>query len=57
MNRIVTGPEDRIILIVGAGHVKYLRDLIKESPDLEYVEVNDYLKPVQAKRMQQNKKS
>ncbi|MBC5993643.1 DUF5694 domain-containing protein [Pontibacter cellulosilyticus] len=57
LNRIVSGPEERIILIIGAGHVKYLRDLIKESPDLEYVEANDYLRPVQAKRKQQNKKS
>lgn len=57
LNRIATEPEDRIILIIGAGHVKYLRDLIKESPNLEYVEAIDYLKPVQAKKKPSNKKS
>ena len=35
--------EERILIIYGQGHVKYLRDLLQESPYYEYVEVNDYL--------------
>ncbi|MEL7248728.1 MAG: DUF5694 domain-containing protein [Bacteroidota bacterium] len=35
--------EDRLLLIYGAGHVWQLRQLFLDSPDFEYVEVNDYL--------------
>ncbi len=35
--------EDRILMIYGAGHVWQLRQLFIDSPDFEYVEVNDYL--------------
>ncbi|TBW29972.1 DUF5694 domain-containing protein [Gramella sp. KN1008] len=35
--------EDRILLIYGAGHVWQLRQLFKDSPDFEYVEINEYL--------------
>ncbi|TGV04367.1 DUF5694 domain-containing protein [Flavivirga rizhaonensis] len=35
--------EDRLLLIYGAGHVWQLRQFFKDSPDFEYVEVNDYL--------------
>lgn len=35
--------EDRLLLIYGAGHVWQLRQFVKDSPDFEYIEVNDYL--------------
>lgn len=35
--------EERLLLIYGAGHVRQLRQLFKDSPDYEYIEVNDYL--------------
>lgn len=35
--------EDRILMIYGAGHVWQLRQLLTDSPDFDYVEVNDYL--------------
>lgn len=36
--------EERLLLIYGSGHVWQLRQLLTDSPDFEYVEVNDYLK-------------
>lgn len=35
--------EERILLIYGAGHVWQLRQLFKDSPDYDYIEVNEYL--------------
>lgn len=35
--------EDRILLIYGAGHVWQLRQFFTDSPDFDYIEVNDYL--------------
>lgn len=37
--------EERILLIYGAGHVWQLRQFFTDSPDFDYVEVNEYLKP------------
>ena len=56
LNRIVTSSVDRIILIIGAGHVKYLKDLIEDAPNLEYVDASEYLKPAKAKKKQQFKR-
>ncbi len=36
--------EERILMIYGAGHIWQLRQFFMDSPDYEYVEVNDYLK-------------
>lgn len=36
--------EERILLIYGSGHVWQLRQFFKDSPDFEYIELNDYLK-------------
>ncbi|WP_273378606.1 DUF5694 domain-containing protein [Symbiobacterium thermophilum] len=36
-------PEDRILVLVGAGHRPLLRQFITESPDLEYVDPLPYL--------------
>jgi len=35
--------EERILLIYGSGHVWQLRQLFKDSPDFDYIEVNSYL--------------
>jgi hypothetical protein len=35
--------EDRILMIYGAGHVWQLRQLLSDSPDFEYVEINEFL--------------
>lgn len=35
--------EERILMIYGAGHVWQLRQLLTDSPDFDYIEVNDYL--------------
>lgn len=37
------GKEERLLLIYGYGHVWQLRQLFTDSPDFDYVEVNDYL--------------
>lgn len=37
------GKEERLLLIYGSGHVWQLRQLFTDSPDFDYVEVNDYL--------------
>ena len=36
--------EERLLLIYGYGHVWQLRQFFKDSPDFEYIEVNEYLK-------------
>lgn len=35
--------EDRILLIYGSSHVWQLRQLLKDSPDFDYVEINEFL--------------
>ncbi|MFZ4545402.1 MAG: DUF5694 domain-containing protein [Saprospiraceae bacterium] len=35
--------EERLLLIYGSGHVWQLRQLLMDSPDFEYVELNEYL--------------
>lgn len=35
--------EDRVLLIYGASHGWQLRQLFKDSPDFDYLEINDYL--------------
>ncbi|WP_350284383.1 DUF5694 domain-containing protein [uncultured Croceitalea sp.] len=35
--------EERMLLIYGSGHVWTLRQLFKDSPDFEYIEINKYL--------------
>ena len=36
--------EERVLLIYGSGHVYTLKQMFKDSPDFEYVEINEYLK-------------
>jgi len=35
--------EERVLLIYGSGHVYTLKQFFQDSPDFEYVEINDYL--------------
>ena len=35
--------EDRMLLIIGSGHVKLLKQMLTDSPDFNYVEINTYL--------------
>lgn len=39
----IAKPDDRILVLYGAGHRKLLSDFISESPDLEYVDSIKYL--------------
>ena len=43
--RITEKPEDRIVLIIGSGHLAILNHLVKASPDYELVPVKTYLAP------------
>jgi hypothetical protein len=36
--RLADSPDDRVVVFIGAGHVKLLREYVKLSPDLEFVE-------------------
>lgn len=41
--RAIESPEDRVVVIFGAGHSAILRELVQSSPGLQLVEPNDYL--------------
>lgn len=44
INRITEFPNDRVLLIVGSGHLKILRDFAIDSPQFCLVEADSYLK-------------
>lgn len=44
LNRIADSTDERILLIVGSGHLTILRDFIRNSPQFCLVESSDYLK-------------
>jgi len=41
--RLVDSPEERVLLLIGAGHAKLLRDYIAGSPNLRLVDAGEYL--------------
>jgi hypothetical protein len=43
LTRIITSEEDRILVIIGVGHVKLLLDLIADSQQFVLAQVQDYL--------------
>ena len=43
IQRITSGPDDRILIIIGAGHVPLLRHAVENSPAYRLVEVSQYL--------------
>ncbi len=43
LQRITASPDDRILLIIGAGHLPILRHCVQASPEYELVEVHAYL--------------
>lgn len=44
VRRITKDKEDRILLLIGAGHVPIIRHAAQASPEFHLVEVSDYLK-------------
>jgi len=44
LTRVIDSPEDRVLVIFGAGHSAILRSLVQSSPDLQLIETSDYLK-------------
>ena len=41
--RVIAGPDDRLLVIIGSGHVPILRHAVRASPQVELVEVGAYL--------------
>lgn len=42
--RSIDSPDDRIVILLGAGHVPQLKEYVRLSPDLELVDPEPYLK-------------
>lgn len=40
----IAQPGDHILLMMGVGHAHIIRQLLKDSPMFEYIEINEYLK-------------
>ena len=45
IQRITESPDERILLVIGAGHLPILRHCALASPEYELVELHDYLQP------------
>jgi hypothetical protein len=43
VQRITQGPKDRILILIGAGHVPILRQAVLSSPQYDLIEVSDVL--------------
>jgi len=43
LTRVIDSPEDRVLVIYGAGHSAILQSLVQSSPDLQFVDASDYL--------------
>lgn len=41
--RLIESPDDRVLIIIGSGHLPILKHAIQRSPELEWVEVSSYL--------------
>lgn len=44
VRRLVTSPNDRIVVLIGGGHLPILRHLFESAPDIELVDVKDVLR-------------
>lgn len=44
LTRIIAGPEDRVLVLFGAGHAPWLRQYVQASGDYDLVDPGDYLK-------------
>lgn len=44
IRKLATSPSDRILVIYGQGHCKILNQLIKDSPQLKFIDIKEYLK-------------
>jgi hypothetical protein len=47
VQRIAERADERILLVVGAGHLAILRHCVQASPEYDLVEVAEYLAPTQ----------
>ena len=45
LQRITERPDERILLVIGAGHLAILRHCVQASPEYDLVEVAEYLNP------------
>jgi len=45
LQRVISAPEDRVLVIIGAGHLPILRHAVEASPELELDEARFYLGP------------
>lgn len=43
LTRVIDSPEDRVLVIYGAGHSAILQSLVQSSPNLQFVDASDYL--------------
>jgi hypothetical protein len=43
LQRLTRGPDERILVIIGAGHLPILAHALRASPEYRVVEVRDYL--------------
>ena len=41
--RYADSPDDRVVVFIGSGHLKVMRDCVKSSPDLEFIDPEPYL--------------
>ncbi|RKG73275.1 hypothetical protein D7W82_39090 [Corallococcus sp. CA049B] len=44
LQRLMSAPEERVLLIIGAGHLPILQFVAETSPEYELVDVRDYLR-------------
>lgn len=41
--RLITGPQDRVMLLIGSGHVHLIKQFLEESGVCKVVDANEYL--------------
>lgn len=51
LQRITVSPDERILVIIGAGHLPILRHCVQASPEYKLVEAHEYLQPALAKEV------
>lgn len=43
LRRLITTPQDRVLLLIGSGHVHLIKQFLKESGDCKVIDANEYL--------------
>ena len=54
LQHITETPDEKILLIIGAGHLPILRHCVTASPEYDLVEVHDYLGKIQTVKQESN---